>query len=272
MPSSDYRSLCGPKRLGDRLLEAGLITRTELDRALDRQETGSDRRLRLGRTLVELGFLTDRDLIQMLSAHVAMPVASCSIATAEEHALCSIPAGLARRHRAVPYRVSSGSLLVAVPDPLGPEALEDLETVARLPVLLHLAPEADIEAALARHYGEPLEDAIAGAEGAAVSAAETTPSDSPTLAARLRELARNLQELADGHERLSLVLAAAEEEAQKLAAEHVRVCAELEHVRGDNNALRGSLLDVARHLLARDGAATYPPPPSALPASAESAR
>ena len=61
-----YRPLRGPKRLGDRLLEAGLITRTQLDAALDQQAGGRDPHCHLGRVLVDLGFLTDRDLLQML--------------------------------------------------------------------------------------------------------------------------------------------------------------------------------------------------------------
>src|SRR5438105_15895971 len=116
MATLEYASPRCPKRLADSLLEAGLITRTQLDVALDRQQAGIAPRHRLGRTLVELGSLTDRDLIQMLSVHFAMPVAPFSIADAEARALALVPAPLACRHRALPCRIVGGSLLVAVPD------------------------------------------------------------------------------------------------------------------------------------------------------------
>src|SRR5437667_2962588 len=154
MAPLDYLSLRGPKRLGDRLLEAGLITRTQLDVALDRQQAALGPRHRLGRTLVELGLLTDRDLIQMLSVHFAIPVAPFSIADAEARAITLVPAHVACRHRAVPCRVVGGSLFVAVADAPPPDMVQEIETVGGVPVLLYLASEADIAAALPKHYGE----------------------------------------------------------------------------------------------------------------------
>jgi type IV pilus assembly protein PilB len=149
----EYRSLSGPKSLGDRLLEAGLITRTQLDVALDHQRAASDGGQRLGRTLVQLGFLSDRDLIPLLSVHLGIPVAPFSIVEAEERAVTSVPAGVARRHRAVPWRVVSGCLLVAVADAPTSRAVEELQVVSGHPVLLYLVSEADIDGALLNHYG-----------------------------------------------------------------------------------------------------------------------
>lgn len=64
-----YPSLRGPIRLGDRLLEAGLITRTQLDQALDRQRGDGPDQPRLGRALVDLGFLAEEDLTKILGVH-----------------------------------------------------------------------------------------------------------------------------------------------------------------------------------------------------------
>jgi hypothetical protein len=174
MASREYRSLSGPKRLGDRLLEAGLITRTQLDGALD-QQAGVVPRPRLGRTLVALGFLTDRDLTQMLSVHFAIPVAPFSIAEADERAIALVPARVARRCRALPCRIVGGSLLIAVADAAPPAMIDELRTVSGLPVLLYLASDVDLEAALPKHDGD---------------AAATLPS-------RLRELAGKLEYLGD---------------------------------------------------------------------------
>jgi hypothetical protein len=65
-----YASLRDPIRLGDRLLEAGLITRTQLDLALDHQQGGGQGRPRLGRVLVELGFLAEDELTKILGVHL----------------------------------------------------------------------------------------------------------------------------------------------------------------------------------------------------------
>src|SRR5688572_11868101 len=68
-PRPDYTVQREPKRLGDRLLEAGLITTTELETALERQREDAGRKLRIGRALVDLGFVTDRELTKLLSVH-----------------------------------------------------------------------------------------------------------------------------------------------------------------------------------------------------------
>jgi hypothetical protein len=215
--SAEYRSLSGPKRLGDRLLEAGLITRTHLDAALEQQHAGGEPRPRLGRTLVDLGFVAERDLMQMLSVHLAIPLAAFPITAPDARARGAIPAGLARRHRAIPCRVENGALLVAVGTPLEPGALGELETAAQLPVRLHLAPEADIASALATHFDELCEDGIAAPACAAVDEAAPDPLSPSTE--RLTELVNGLRELANRHHRLSNLLVSAGEESRRLAAE-----------------------------------------------------
>ena len=230
MTSREYLSLNGPNRLGDRLLEAGLITRTQLDVALEYQQRRVVGRQRLGRTLVELGFLTDHDLIQMLSVYFGIPVAPFTIADAEERAIMSVPAGLARRHRALPCRVVAGSLLLVVADGLPPTVVEEFQTVSGFSVLLYLGSEVEIEAALPKHYGRP-----------------------SILPSRLRDLASHLRRLADGHERLALVLAASDQDAPT-ASEDARLRAEIEQMRGSIETLRKALADVSSELRDRYGA------------------
>jgi hypothetical protein len=227
MASLEYLSLCGPKRLGDRLLEAGLITRTQLDVALDRQQTAIGPRHRLGRTLVELGFLTDRDLIQMLSVHFEIPVAPFSIADAEARAITLVPAKVACRHRAVPCRVVGGSLLIAVADAPPPAMVQEIETVSGVPVLLYLASEEDIATALPKHYGDV--------------------GRPPSLAARLHELASRFQQLADAHEHLARSLAAPEQEVSARVEDDARLRGELERMREDIEAVLHSLVDISDH-------------------------
>ena len=263
-----YRPLRGPKRLGDRLLEAGLITRTQLDAALDQQAGGRDPHCHLGRVLVDLGFLTDRDLLQMLGVHLAIPVAASSITAPEEQAIHAIPAAMARRHRAVPYRVASGSLLVAVADRLPAEALHEIEAVAGRPVVVQLAPEAEIEAALGAHYAGVADVPAADvrSNGAnllmmltAPDAHEPVPARGGAGASRRRELADYIQSLADRQARVGAALAEAEAEARTVAEGDLGVRAELQQVREDNEAMRRSLVAIARALAAPDGGGSPAP-------------
>ena len=166
-------ALTGPKTLGDRLLELGLITRTQLDAALAHQAAASHRRP-IGRTLMDLGFVNDRHLSHALSVHLAIPVLPFAIADARADAIASIPAELAYRLRALPCRIVAGSLLVAVANPLPASALDELADVSGRIVLLYLAAESEVEAALRTHYGP-----------------------APVDSARLRRLATRVQQIAD---------------------------------------------------------------------------
>ena len=228
--AGDYRPLSGPRPLGDRLLEAGLITRTQLDVALEHQQAGIGGRRRLGRTLVQLGFLTDHDLTRMLSVHLEIPLTPFPIVEAEECAGLTVPAGVARRHRAVPFLIVNGCLLVAVAGPVTPGAVEELEDVSGRPVLLYLASEVDVDATLLKRYGPE-----------------------SIVTARLRELADSLLQLADGGERIARLLATAERERREFAEDRA-LLSELGRLRGDLEALVSAVGDVEDRLRHRSGA------------------
>jgi hypothetical protein len=162
-----------PPRLGDRLIEAGLITRSELDSTLDwLRENGLSKR-RLGRTLVELGFLSDRELTKILGMHFGMPIAPFPVLDAEQAAIKEVPAEFARRHRLVPCRLFSGSVFVAAPGPVAPDVVSELATMSRHSVWVYLASEREIEAGLAKFYPERSPD---GAKEGSASAEEPTTS------------------------------------------------------------------------------------------------
>ena len=212
----EYAPLTGPKSLGDRLLEAGLITRTQLDAALDHQAAGNGRRTRLGLVLVELGFLTDRALTQILSVHLGIPLAPFSIAEVEQRALMSVPAAVAHRHRALPCRVVDGRLVLAVADAATSAAVRNLKDVSGCPVALYLASDVELGAALEKHYG---------AESSVI--------------AGLRELVDGLERLADHRERLARLLDTADDDPSTLD-EDAGLRTELEPLRRDIAAVTGA--------------------------------
>jgi FtsZ-binding cell division protein ZapB len=155
MRGSDPKADDGPVRLGDRLIEAGLITRGELDSTLDLlRENGLSNR-RLGRTLVDLGFLSDRELMKVLATHFGMSVAPFPVSEAEPAAIKQVPVEFARQHRLLACRLASGSLSVAVAGPIGPEVITELRRMTGHSVQVYLASDRDIEAGLAKFYPEP---------------------------------------------------------------------------------------------------------------------
>lgn len=245
------------RMLGDRLIEAGLVTRTELEFGLARQGTSvsRSRRDRIGRILVDLGFISDRELTKMLSGQFAMPVAPFDLLEAEDTAVRTLPPDFARLHRLLPYRFFSGSLLVAATEPVEAAVLNKMRRFTRNPVLIYLASDLDVEAALERHYGEA-DPATAGdpAPAEPITAAEgeegrdmstTSLQDirerAQRYAAQTRELGDSLLQLADENERLTLELQASEDECRKLRDETYRLREELDRSRQQREDILSAL-------------------------------
>jgi type IV pilus assembly protein PilB len=100
--------------LGDTLLNAGLVTRQQLDEALGVQNTTGQK---LGQTLVSLGYITDTALLQTLCADAGIPFLGESELTPQSDAVALIPLELARTHAVVPLKLESRHLVIAMSDP-----------------------------------------------------------------------------------------------------------------------------------------------------------
>ena len=100
--------------LGDTLLNAGLVTRQQLDEALAVQNTTGQK---LGQTLVSLGYLTDASLLQTLCADAGIPYLTDDELQPQYDAASLIPIELARTHAVVPLKLESRHLVIAMADP-----------------------------------------------------------------------------------------------------------------------------------------------------------
>jgi type IV pilus assembly protein PilB len=100
--------------LGDTLLNAGLVTRQQLDEALAVQNTTGQK---LGQTLVSLGYLTDASLLQTLCADAGIPYLTDDELLPQYDAASLIPIELARAHAVVPLKLESRHLVIAMADP-----------------------------------------------------------------------------------------------------------------------------------------------------------
>ena len=100
--------------LGDTLLNAGLVTRQQLDEALAVQNTTGQK---LGQTLVSLGYLTDASLLQTLCADAGIPYLTDDELQPQPDAASLIPLELARTNVVVPLKLESRHLVIAMADP-----------------------------------------------------------------------------------------------------------------------------------------------------------
>jgi len=137
------------KQLGDILREGGLVTEVQLDEAL-----GEHRRLgrSLGRVLVDMGMLTEGQLVAALATQIGLPFVDLSDYPVDAGAVALVPDAVVRRHMALPIGFEDGRLVVAMADPANVFALDDIRSMSRREVKPVVATKADLLAAVDRYH------------------------------------------------------------------------------------------------------------------------
>jgi len=129
------------------LLDEGLITRPDLERAQARQlETGET----LSRVLVEEEIVPEHDLVQVLARHVGVEFVNLAETAIDPSAAVLIPETIARRHTVIPVGYDDGRLVVAMADPGNVLVIDDIRAVTGLPVTVKVGTRSDIEDAIRR--------------------------------------------------------------------------------------------------------------------------
>jgi hypothetical protein len=139
-------------KLGQLLVARGWITVQQLTRALKNQNvTGG----RLGTCLLEMDALREDLLLKGLSEQLGVPAVEIDdLRGVPEEVLGLVSEKLARRLRAVPFRVEGGRLDLALMDPRNLAAQDEIAFASGKRVKVHVAGEIRILEALERYYGE----------------------------------------------------------------------------------------------------------------------
>jgi len=155
-----------PVSLSERLIQRRLISNDELERVLKFKE---EQQAPLTRLLVELGFLSEEDLLPVLREHFDIPV--MSLRDVPNTALpIELPAGIGdffKLARIVPVKMDGPELLVATTDPLDLSRLHALELAVGVRVKPVLAREKEITARI-----EALYSGTSAADGSPDAAAQ----------------------------------------------------------------------------------------------------
>ena len=169
-----------PPRLGQLLVETGLVDQATLEEVLVAQRT--DRR-RLGELLVERGILHSHQLAQMLSHQLACPWVSLTNLVLTPALLALVPREVALRWNVVPVYLrtakGSSSLYVAIDDPTDEAALAAVAEGAQMNVKPMVAAATEIHAALVAYYGADLAEAKTVAPPAPPPKAAAKPAKPP---------------------------------------------------------------------------------------------
>jgi type IV pilus assembly protein PilB len=146
LPTQHYHSMT---RLGQAMVERGLITHEDLERALDHQRTT---RKRLGESLVDIGAVTSLQLSQALADHLGVPFVDLETHPPDILLAGMIPEEVARRYVALPVAHWSGQIVVAMANPNDVFALDDLRVLTGQSILAALADTSHLIAAIDGAY------------------------------------------------------------------------------------------------------------------------
>lgn len=137
-------------RLGESLVESGLITQAQLDEALKRRLTTGER---IGEALVGLGYITERDLLRTLAADADIPFLETRELVVDPMVVGSVSATVARAEHVIPLRIEGKSLLVAMGNPFDVGVIRSLERTTGRHIRVSAADPAEIAQLVETVYG-----------------------------------------------------------------------------------------------------------------------
>lgn len=147
------------KRLGDILVEAGLITAEQLQDALAKQKTMGKR---LGKVLVETGLTNEDSIATTLASQMNIPYLNLNETTVPPEVLTTIPEGIVRSHNLLPVRLNGNRLQISMADPLDVFIIDEINYQTGYELEIAISPESQVEAAIRHYYGtsDSLQNAV----------------------------------------------------------------------------------------------------------------
>ncbi|MCR2806510.1 GspE/PulE family protein [Paenibacillus soyae] len=143
------------KRIGDLLLESGVISEDQLRTALEKQR---ETKMRLGDMLISLGYITQQQFIEALEFQLGIPHVQLYRYKIEPKIVQLISQKLADQHCVMPIRLESNKLILAMADPLDYFAIDEIRIATGLRVEPVIASKSELLATISRYYG--LQDTI----------------------------------------------------------------------------------------------------------------
>lgn len=129
-------------RLGDLLITAGMLNDDQLASALRIQKMTRER---LGEILIRESFVTEQDIVDVLSKQLGIRHEDLSIYPIDVQVALSIPDHMAYKHQVLPLKKIDNKLILAMVDPLNLLAIEDIEILTSLEVEPVIVRAGDLE-------------------------------------------------------------------------------------------------------------------------------
>ena len=136
------------KRLGDILVDFGLISKEQLESTL--KQKGENQKL--GDALLERGLITEQQLIEVLEFQLGIPHVSLYQYPFETQLFSMITKEMAKRNLIVPLKKEEDKLYIAMADPMDYYLINDLEIVTGFQIVPTIATKDDIIRVIDKYY------------------------------------------------------------------------------------------------------------------------
>ena len=139
------------KQLGELLIERGIITPPQLEKALKIQ---SEKGGLIGQILVMLGFAKEEEIAQALTVQYGFPFLPLECYEINAEAIKIIPENVAKQYNLIAIDKMGDLLTIAMSNPLNVQAVEDIEMITNCKVQVFVSTMTDISNAIKKYYAK----------------------------------------------------------------------------------------------------------------------
>lgn len=168
------------KRLGDLLVDSGLITEEQLNLSLKEKLPGE----KLGDTFLREGYITEQQLIEVLEFQLGIPHINILQYPIDQEIVQLVPKEIAKRYQVMPIKAEDSQLFIAMVDPMDYFAMEELRMATGFQIVPAIATKDAIQRTIAKFYD--FQESLDAAMGdflpeESVEEAGITDEDSPIV-------------------------------------------------------------------------------------------
>lgn len=138
------------KRIGDLLVESGVITEEQLKKALSEQR---ELKMRLGDVLITQGYISQQQFIEVLEFQLGIPHVQIYRQKIEQKVISLLPQKIVEQHCVLPLRIEGNRIILAMADPLDYFAIDEIRILTGLRVEPVIASKEELLRAITRYYG-----------------------------------------------------------------------------------------------------------------------
>jgi type IV pilus assembly protein PilB len=139
------------KRLGDILIDSGIISEAQLQEAIRFQK---EHFLKLGEALVKMNYVTKDEIAKTLSIQLKIPLVDLIDEDVDRQVAKLIPQNVARKYNLIPFAKREEVLSLAISNPFDLHAIDDIRFITKKEVSLFIANEDNINWAIDKYYSD----------------------------------------------------------------------------------------------------------------------